>query len=95
VIVLVITGLPAVLVNTTVAVRAVVVGFGSAVTITTPPLLPPPVELTDNHEAAAHVPPTLQDVFANTFTPNWPPAIAEGAHVAAEGESVSVGTTPA
>jgi len=65
VIVLVTTGRPTVLVNTTVALRATAVGFGSAVNTTVP--LPLPVTgVTDSQLLAIQVPVTCQSVFEVT-----------------------------
>ena len=91
--VLVTIGLPTVLVNDTVALRATVVGFGSAVT-TTVPFPVPALGAIVNQELVAHVPPTLQDVFEVTATDNVPPAIAGGLQFAV-GAMVSVAATPA
>jgi len=62
---LVTVGLPTVLVNVTVALRAVVVGFGRAVN-TTVPLPFPLVDVTDSQVVPAQVPPTRQSVFDDT-----------------------------
>ena len=93
VMVLVISGVPTVLVNTTVALRATAVGFGSTV-ITTVPLPAPLVGVTVNQLAVVHVPVTCQVVFEDTLIVCVPPVLAGGFHTVA-GLTVNVAATPA
>jgi len=93
VIVLVIAGLPAVLVKTTVALRVTAVGFGSAISTTVP--LPLPVAgLTLNQELAVQVPATRQSVLEDTAIDALPPVAAGGAQLV-DGDTVRVAATPA
>jgi len=80
-------------VNVTVALRAVVVGFGRAVN-TTVPLPLPLVGVTDSQVVPVQVPATRHAAFEDTVMVWLPPAIADGAQLVA-GDTVRVAATPA
>ena len=89
----VIAGLPTVLVYVTVALRATVVGFGSAV-ITTVSLPLPVVGVTDNQLLAVQVPATRQSVLEDTVMVWLPPAGPDGFQTVV-GVTVKMAVTPA
>ena len=88
-----IAGLPTVLVNVTVALRATAVAFGCAVN-TTVPLPLPVVGATDSQLLAVQVPATRQSVFEDTVMVWLPPVPAGGAQTVA-GATVNVAVSPA
>ena len=93
VMVLVMVGLPVVLVNATVALRARVVGLAWAVIVTVL-LAVPVVGVTVSQVEVVQVPAMRQSVLEDTVMVWLPPVAAEGFQVVA-GATVRVAVTPA